>query len=162
MTEDEVRCFAMVTSCVNGDVTVKEEPRNPLIDVVDDPSIPDLSEEEAALAAEALKLEFDDVLCNELPGWLPPFRPVNYRIVLVDPALKTRPRSYPMPNRFTKQWLEHRELYVSSGRWSPAALDSACAMFAIPKKDPSEARFVVNLKPRNSNTVKMHTPLPNM
>ena len=36
-------------------------------------------------------------------------------------------------------------------------------MFPIPKKDPSEARFVVNLKPRiSNNTVKMRTPLPDM
>ena len=162
MTEDEASRFAQVSVIHNEFLTIEEEPRNPLLDVVDDPLLPDLSEEEARVEAEALLVEFGDVLCDELPGVLPPFRPVNHHIALVDPSIKTRPRTYPMPNKYSRQWAAHRELYVSSGRWSPAALDSACAMFAIPKKDPGEARFVVNLKPRNANTVKMHTPLPDM
>ena len=162
MTGDEESRFAQVSALHNEFLTIDEEPRNPLLDVVDDPMQPDLTEEEARVAAESLLAEFSDVLCDELPGVLPPFRPVNHHIQLVDPAIKTRPRTYPMPNKYSHQWAAHRELYVSSGRWSPAALDSACAMFAIPKKDPGEARFVVNLKPRNANTVKMHTPLPDM
>lgn len=162
MTTDETARFNMIEGMVDGDEFIADEDHNPLADVVDDPSVPDYSAEEARVLADALLVEFDDVLCDDLPDCLPPFRSVNHEIVLIDPALKNRPRSYPMPNRFTTQWLAHRQLYVSSGRWSPAALDSACAMFAIPKKDPAEARFVINLKPRNANTVKMHTPIPDM
>ena len=143
--------------------TIEEEPRNPLLDVVEDPSVPDLTEEEAVAAAEALKVEFGDVLCDELPGELPPFRPVNHRIVLIDPEVKTRPRSDPMPNKYSKQW----GLLIASSTsraddGAPRLWTLLCAMFAIPKKDPGEACFVVNLKPRNVNTVKMHTPLPDM
>ena len=35
-------------------------------------------------------------------------------------------------------------------------------MFAVPKHDKSQARFVINLKPRNLNTKKFSTPLPDM
>jgi hypothetical protein len=32
----------------------------------------------------------------------------------------------------------------------------------ILKKEPGTVHFVVNLKPRNANTLKMHTPIPDM
>ncbi|GAA5920684.1 hypothetical protein JCM5296_000876, partial [Sporobolomyces johnsonii] len=35
-------------------------------------------------------------------------------------------------------------------------------MFAVPKHDKSQARFVVNLKPRNENTVPLASPIPDM
>ncbi|GAA5918254.1 hypothetical protein JCM5296_000269 [Sporobolomyces johnsonii] len=35
-------------------------------------------------------------------------------------------------------------------------------MFAVPKHDPSQARFVINLKPRNANTVRTASPIPDM
>ncbi|GAA5994452.1 hypothetical protein JCM11641_004573 [Rhodosporidiobolus odoratus] len=35
-------------------------------------------------------------------------------------------------------------------------------MFAVPKHDPSQARFVINLKPRNANTFKRISPIPDM
>ncbi|GAA5831736.1 hypothetical protein JCM3770_005139, partial [Rhodotorula araucariae] len=35
-------------------------------------------------------------------------------------------------------------------------------MFAVPKHDKSQARFVVNLKPRNENSVRFASPIPDM
>jgi hypothetical protein len=35
-------------------------------------------------------------------------------------------------------------------------------MFAVPKHDRTQARFVVNLKPRNDNTVPLGSPIPDM
>lgn len=67
-----------------------------------------------------------------------------------------------MPDKYRAQWVEHIDNYVKHGWWNPGSLDSACALFAIPKKEPGIARFVINLKPHNSNTVKMHTPIPEM
>ena len=67
-----------------------------------------------------------------------------------------------MPDKYRAQWVEHIDNYVKHGWWNPGSLDSACALFAIPKKEPGTAHFVINLKPRKSNTVKMHTPIPEM
>jgi hypothetical protein len=139
------------------------EPRNPLLDVQDDPSTPDLTADEAEAQVAALLREFSHILVDELAtDQIPPFRPVNHSIPLIDESVTIRPRSYPIPDRYKEQFAAHVNKYVESGQWSPQALESACAMFAIPKHDRTQGRFVVNLKPRNANTRKMQTPLPDM
>lgn len=138
------------------------KPHNPLLDEDnDDPASPDVDEAEAARALDALTSEFADILVDDLPG-PPPFRPVNHEIKLVDPHLKIRSRAFPMPDRYKEQFADQVRKFVSTGFWSPAALDSACSLFAVPKADRSKARFVVNLKPRNLNTVRMASPIPDM
>ncbi|GAA5920190.1 hypothetical protein JCM5296_004335 [Sporobolomyces johnsonii] len=142
--------------------TVGLEPHNPLLDVDDDdPSKPDLSETEARRGIDELLSSFSDVFVDELPG-PPPFRPVNHAIQLVDEERKIRPFAIRIPDRYKAQWTAHLRKFVESGFWSPAALESACSMFAVPKHDRSQARFVINLKPRNENTVRVATPLPDM
>ncbi|GAA5984564.1 hypothetical protein JCM11641_006551 [Rhodosporidiobolus odoratus] len=115
------------------------EPHNPLLDIPDDedPSA-DLSEEEADEQLTALLSEFDDIFVDSLPG-PPPFRPINHRIVLMDDEKKIRPHVIRMPDRYKAQWTAHLRKFVDSGFWSPAALDSACAMFAVPKHDKTQA-----------------------
>ena len=138
------------------------EPRNPLLDIdEDDPSQPDLSEAEAKEAVDALLERFSDAFVDKLPG-LPPFRPVNHHIPLVDASKPIRAHAIRMPDRYKEQFRAHTRAFVSHGFWSPASVDSACAMFAVPKHDKSQARFVINLKPRNLNTKKFSTPLPDM
>ena len=138
------------------------EPRNPLLDIDDDDSAqPDLSAEDAAIAVEALLARFADVFVDKLPG-LPPFRPVNHHIPLVDPDKVIRSHAIRIPDRYKEQFRAHTRAFVAHGFWSPASVDSACAMFAVPKHDKSQARFVINLKPRNLNTKKFSTPLPDM
>jgi hypothetical protein len=61
-----------------------------------------------------------------------------------------------MPDRYRVQWTAHLRKFVELGFWSPAALESACSMFAVPKHNRLQACFVVNLKPRNENSI----PLP--
>jgi hypothetical protein len=145
------------------DEIIEREPHNPLLDVVDDPSIPDLTVEQAQVELDATLEEFSNIFVNSLPmDRLPPFCPVNHMIPLLDESLKIRPCAYPMPDKYRAQWVEHVDAYVKNGWWNLGSLDSACALFAIPKKEPGTARFVVNLKPRNANTLKMHTPIPDM
>ena len=148
---------------VNGLVDrVDIEPHNPLLDdEEDDPALGDLSRDEAQAHLDSLVDEFADVFVDELPG-LPPFRPVNHSIDLLDAEKKIKPFAIRMPERFAAQWTAHLRKFVDSGFWSPVALDSACSMFAVPKHDRSQARFVVNLKPRNENTVRVASPLPYM
>lgn len=111
------------------------EPHNPLLDIdEDDPLAPDLDEGEAARELSRLTSEFSDVLVDELPG-PPPFRPINHSITLVDPKIKIRARAFPMADRYKAQFTAHVRKFVSSGFWSPAALDSACSLFAVPKHD---------------------------
>jgi hypothetical protein len=145
------------------DEIIEREPHNPLLDVVDDPSIPDLTAEQAQVELDATLEEFSNVFVDSLPmDRLPPFRPVNHTIPLLDESLKIRPCTYPMPDKYHVQWVEHVNAYVKNSWWNLGSLDSACALFAILKKEPGTARFVVNLKPRNANTLKMHTPIPDM
>jgi hypothetical protein len=164
-TDDQHRLAlcAIAAETPHLDEWIDFEPRNPLLDVTDDPSLPDLTTEEADTQVALLMQEFSHVLVDELPtDSIPPFRPVNHSIPLIDESLVIRPRSYPIPDRYKEQFAAHLNKYVESGQWSPQALESACAMFAIPKHDRTQGRFVVNLKPRNANTRKMQTPLPDM
>jgi hypothetical protein len=145
------------------DEIIEREPHNPLLDVVDDPSVPDLTAEEAQGELEATLEEFSNVFVDSLPmDRLLPFCPVNHTIPLLDDSLKIQPRAYLTPDKYRAQWVEHVDAYVKNSWWNLGSLDSACALFTIPKKEPRTARFVVNLKPRNVNTLKMHTPIPDM
>jgi hypothetical protein len=145
------------------DEIIEREPHNLLLNVVNDPSIPDLTAEQAQVELDATLEEFSNVFVDSLlMDQLLPFCPVNHTIPLLDELLKIRLRAYPMPDKYRAQWVEHVDAYVKNGWWNPGSLDSACALFAIPKKEPGTACFVVNLKPRNVNTLKMHTPIPDM
>ncbi|GAA5879539.1 hypothetical protein JCM16303_003243 [Sporobolomyces ruberrimus] len=112
--------------------TIGLEPHNPLLDdTEDDPSLGDLSEDEASRELEKLLSSFADVFVDELPG-PPPFRPVNHSIKLLDDERKIQPTANQIPDRFKAQWTSHLRKFVETGFWSPAALDSACSMFAVP------------------------------
>ncbi|GEM12715.1 hypothetical protein Rt10032_c24g6732 [Rhodotorula toruloides] len=170
MTSDELDSFLVCAVLAGVDESefgplaerVGFEPHNPLLDVEDDaPSSEDYSEQEAQVALDLLLERFEDVFVDELPG-LPPLRPVNHRIELVDKEKRVRPFAIRMPDRYRVQWTAHLRKFIEAGFWSPAALDSACSMFAVPKHDRSQARFVVNLKPRNENTVALASPIPDM
>ncbi|GAA5992524.1 hypothetical protein JCM11641_006980 [Rhodosporidiobolus odoratus] len=127
---------------------VDYEPRNSLLDVWDDdPSLPNLSIADAKERLGELTQRFDDVFVDDLPDRLPPFRPINHEIFELVEGLKIPPRVIGMPDRYAKQWSAHLLKFVETGYWSPKALESACSMFAVPKHDPSQARFVINLKP---------------
>ncbi|GAA5973564.1 hypothetical protein JCM11641_007123 [Rhodosporidiobolus odoratus] len=139
------------------------EPHNSLLDEwEDDPSKPDYSREEAEERLAKLRSDFSDVFVADLPDRLPPFRPINHDIHEIVEGLHIPPRVIGMSDRYAKQWTAHLLKFVETGYWSPQALDSACSMFAVPKHDPSQARFVIDLKPRNANTVRTASPIPDM
>ncbi|GAA5926219.1 hypothetical protein JCM10213_007402 [Rhodosporidiobolus nylandii] len=166
MPEDVMSRFVLAALAVGVDGLddyVDYEPHNPLLDVQDDdPSLPDLSAEEAAEALSSLVDEFTDVLVTDLPSRLPPNRPVQHSIDLLDEEKKIRPRVLPIPARYIQQFRAQVTKFMETGYWCPKAIDSACSMFSVPKHDPSQGRFVVNLRPRNENTVKRISPIPDM
>ena len=144
------------------DNRVDYEPHNSLLDIPDNAlEGVDWSKDEAKAALEGLLKRFDDIFVDELPG-LPPFRPVNHSINLADADKIVRPRAIRIPDRYAAQWTAHVRKFVSSGFWAPAALESACSLFSVPKHDRTQARFVINLRPRNENTIKMASPIPDM
>ncbi|GAA6050719.1 hypothetical protein JCM3770_006594 [Rhodotorula araucariae] len=138
------------------------EPHNSLLDIEDqqDPDN-DLSADDARAELDELLANYHDVFVDELPG-LPPFRPVNHSIDLADADKVVRPRAIRIPDRYAAQWTAHVRKFISSGFWAPAALESACSLFSVPKHDRTQARFVINLRPRNENTVKKASPIPDM
>ncbi|SDA02212.1 BZ3500_MvSof-1268-A1-R1_Chr7-3g09563 [Microbotryum saponariae] len=131
------------------------EPHNPLLDVVDDPALDDFSESEAQTRLAALLKKFSDVFVDSLPmDQLPPYQPVNHEIPLIDPTEKVKPRVYPLADKYRSQWAEHSAKYTRGRFW--------VSVFAIPKKNSQTARFVIDLRARNSNTVKRFSPIPDM
>jgi hypothetical protein len=167
MTPEEEHSFvicAMLSGSSELDEFIDFEPFNPLLgENDDDPSLVDLTEEDCTRQLNELLDEFSDILVTELPpNQRAPFRPVNHSIPLIDPNEHIRPKVIPIPDKYRDQFAAHTNKFVESGWWQPQALQSACALFAVPKADRTKARFVINLKPRNANTRKMHTPLPDM
>ena len=165
MSSDESHRFALCAIAANIpgiDDYVDYEEHNPLLDVEDElEGLTDLTLEEAEERIKELLERFSDVLVDDLPDRLPPLRPINHEIDL-DEDFKQHARPIPMPTRYEKQWAAHLRKFVDTGYWSPEALDSACAMFAVPKHDKTQARFVINLKPRNQRTTRRVSPIPDM
>jgi len=145
------------------DEFIELELHNPLLDLTDDdPLSIDLSEAECNVLKDALVEKHKNLFVTELPRQKPPFRPVNHTIPLINETLNIKGHPHAMADKFKPQLSSQLNLWSESGLWNPAALESACALFAVPKPGSQEARFVINLKPRNANTRKMHTPLPDM
>ncbi|SCZ92852.1 BZ3500_MvSof-1268-A1-R1_C063g00299 [Microbotryum saponariae] len=93
---------------------------------------------------------------------LPPYRPVNHEIPLIDPNKKVKPKVYPLADKYRSQWAEHSTKYTRGRFWVLGPIDSAAPVFAIPKKNLQTARFVIDLRARNSNTAKHFSPIPDM
>ncbi|SCZ95596.1 BZ3500_MvSof-1268-A1-R1_C054g00229 [Microbotryum saponariae] len=123
----------------------------------------DLSESEARTRLAALLEKYSDVFVDSLPmDRLPPYRPVNHEIPLIDPNEKVKPRVYPLADKYRSQWAEHSAKYTRGRFWVSGPIDSAAPVFAIPKKNSQTARFVIDLRARNSNTAKRFSPIPDM
>ncbi|GAA6000903.1 hypothetical protein JCM5350_003693, partial [Sporobolomyces pararoseus] len=165
MTDEDVHRFVVCATLANFeglDDYVDYEPPNPLLDIDDDDDTQeDLSQDEVDTQLDKLLERFDHLFISKL-GKLPPHRPIDHHIELINEEEKIRPRAIPIPLKYEKQWRAHVLNFVETGYWSREALDSACAVFAVPKHDPSLGRFVVNLQARNKNTVKRLSPIPDM
>lgn len=129
---------------------------------MDDPNQPDLSQEVADVELSHMRFdEFSDVFSDGLKR-LPPKPPINHDIHEIVEGLVIPARVFELQDRYRSQWTAHLRKFVETGFWSPRAVTSACSMFCVPKADPSKARSVINLKPRNANTVKSASPIPDM
>ncbi|SCZ92946.1 BZ3500_MvSof-1268-A1-R1_C072g00373 [Microbotryum saponariae] len=107
--------------------------------------------------------KYSDVFVDSLPmDRLPPYRPVNHEIPLIDPNEKVKPRVYPLPTNIVASGAEHSAKYTRGRFWVSGPIDSAAPVFAIPKKNSQTARFVIDLRARNSNTAKRFSPIPDM
>ncbi|SCZ95593.1 BZ3500_MvSof-1268-A1-R1_C054g00227 [Microbotryum saponariae] len=71
--------------------------------------------------------------------------PVNHEIPLIDPNEKVKPRVYPLADKYRSQWAEHSAKYTRGRFWNSQT-----------------ARFVIDLRARNSNTAKRFSPIPDM
>jgi hypothetical protein len=88
------------------DEIIEWEPHNPLLHVIDDPSIPALTVEQVQVELDATLEEFSNIFVDSLPmDLLPPFHPVNHTIPLLDESLKIHPHAYPMPDKYCTQWV---------------------------------------------------------
>ncbi|SDA04223.1 BZ3500_MvSof-1268-A1-R1_C125g00682 [Microbotryum saponariae] len=48
---------------------------------------------------------------------LPPYRPVNHEIPLIDPNKKVKPKVYPLADKYRSQWAEHSTKYTRGRFW---------------------------------------------
>jgi hypothetical protein len=116
-----------------------------------------LTEEDIPALRDEWFHTFADIFSRPLA--LPPLRPVNHKIVLIDPS-KFYNYYYPKCAESLKvELLEKISRYVSAGWWMEASVDQAAPMLCIPKKD-GRLRTVIDCRKRNANTVRDVTPLP--
>ncbi|SCZ95625.1 BZ3500_MvSof-1268-A1-R1_C057g00249 [Microbotryum saponariae] len=107
--------------------------------------------------------KYSDVFVDSLPmDRLPPYRPVNHEIPLIDPNERSSRGSIPLPTNIVASGAEHSAKYTRGRFWVSGPIDSAAPVFAIPKKNSQTARFVIDLRARNSNTAKRFSPIPDM
>ena len=125
-----------------------------------------LREENLDEVREYLK-ELAKPLCKtagETP--LPPLRAINHRINLINEDMVYPWRASRCPEAFMSKWVVKRNEYIATGRWETTSARNVVPMMFIPKaakpgKEP-EIRTPVDLRPRNANTIKMSSPLPDI
>jgi hypothetical protein len=104
--KDQTRFFfcALAAGVPGLEDSVDYESPNPFLDAwEDDPSKPDLTEEEARDRLEKLKSRFPFLFVDDLPSRLPPFRTINHEIHEVVEGMKIPPRVIRMPDKFRKK-----------------------------------------------------------
>src|SRR5690606_27794291 len=103
--------------------------------------------------------EYPNTLVDEPPNILPPFRAgLNHRILInaiIDIPTNTKP--YAVPDRYQEQLQKRLEQGLRDGIFYRTVSNKASPMFCTPKRDPTQARFVVDLRKRNS--VTQHLPV---
>ncbi|KAJ3574767.1 hypothetical protein NP233_g1561 [Leucocoprinus birnbaumii] len=102
--------------------------------------------------------EYADIMQGP-PNQLPPFREVNHEINLIDDKKLYHYRMPRCPNSMRSQFHEKLLQYTNAGWWEFKSVSQAAPLMCIPKKN-GELRTVVDARPRNENTVKDVTPLP--
>jgi len=107
--------------------------------------------------------EFPTVFPTETPMVLPPLRPgLNHRINLDESRkdqFRNEYRTIPTQKlgklqEWLKEWEDHGVAVRSEANY-------ACPIFGVPKKQPGEIRWVMDLKERNKITQRDYTPIPN-
>ena len=126
--------------------------------------IPKSTKPRSAMAAPANAPNFitrhPQVFVNEVPQKLPPLRKINHRIRLKDPALSLNMPQYKIGHQLLPKLKEWIDKEVESGSLYRAEAPGAASMFVQPKSD-GRIRPLVDLRKRNDNTIKDHSPIPN-
>src|SRR5690606_17475041 len=103
--------------------------------------------------------EYPNTLVDEPPNILSPFRAgLNHRILIDDiNDIPTNTKPYSVPDRYQEQLQKRLEQGLKDGIFYRTVSNKASPMFCTPKKDPTQARFVIDLRKRNS--VTQHLPV---
>lgn len=113
--------------------------------------------------------EYAAPICKEASDSpLPPLRAINHTIPLKDEGKVYSWRPSRCPDALRALWCEKRDAYLLSGRWRMVNARNASPMLLLKKPGtgvadiPARLRVVCDLRERNSNTVKVASPLPDM
>lgn len=97
---------------------------------------------------------------------LPPLRKINHEIPLVDPSKSYKFRCLNCPDAMRKIWETKQDAYLKSSRWVIANSSNTMPMLFLkkPSSTPENPRLrtAVDLRERNTNTLKMSSPLPDI
>ena len=117
---------------------------------INDTLIPELKKILLASAADLL---------GPSPLVLPPLRPINHKLNLINDSLIIRHHAPKCADAYRNTLRDKIMKYCEAGWWVEAAVPSAAPLMTIPKKDGT-LRTPIDARKRNDNTVKDVTPLP--
>src|SRR5436190_10312821 len=105
--------------------------------------------------------EFPDVFPENPPNTLPPLREnLNHRIHLKDPTKVLNPATFPIPPKYHEALRKKLDKDLESGRIYQSSSFQAANLFCVPKPGGNEARFVTDLRQRNTNAIRDIFPIP--
>jgi len=90
---------------------------------------------------------------------LPPLRPINHEIPLINPNLKIIHRAPKCPEPLREELRTKVDKYIKAGWWVPTTLPSSAPLLVVFKKD-GKIRTVIDARQRNDNTLADITSLP--
>ncbi len=109
------------------------------------------------------KKEYPEVFPDKIPMALPPLRQgLNHTINLDDNQKHNFRNEYRrIPENKLPQLSQWLQEWKDSGIATRGPAPYAAPIFGVPKKQPGEIRWVIDLKQRNKITIRDYTPIPN-
>ena len=104
--------------------------------------------------------EYPEVFVKEIPIQLPPLRKVQHRIMLKDPNKALRTPNDKTPESLLPRFREWIKRQLKAGSIYQSPTPGGSPMFVQGKVD-GRIRPLVDLRARNDNTIKDHSPIPN-
>lgn len=141
---------------------VKKQKSQPYLAIIRPPAIPDTTTTSIAHDnpdIEKILRDYQDVFPNSLPKHLPPHRPVDHKIELVQGSTPPAKRLYPLSLAEMEELKKQLQELLDQGFIRPSVSPYGAPVLFVKKKE-GDMRMCVDYRALNKNTIKNTYPLP--